>query len=87
MAEAVRLNGPFNGVIGFSQGSAMTALIILRAALQNVKDKNISVDENIQRRFDEMEIRFPKELMGFQFAILFSGFRSHSSPHSPVYEV
>ena len=87
MAEAVRLNGPFHGVIGFSQGSAMTALIILRAALEKIKGKNICVDENIQRRFNEMETRFPNELMSFQFAMLFSGFRSHSSRHSPVYEV
>ena len=83
----MRLHGPFHGVIGFSQGSALTALIILRAAIQKLKDRSINVDEKINCRFNDMEIHFPEELLKFEFGILFSGFRSHSSRHSPIYEV
>ena len=83
----MRLHGPFQGVISFSQGSALTALIVLRAAVQKLKDKNVQLDEKTLARFNEMDIRFPKELMSFDFAILFSGFRSHSSRHSSIYEV
>ena len=87
VAEAVRLHGPFQGVISFSQGSALTALIVLRAAVQKLKDKNVPLDEKTLACFNAMDIRFPKELMSFDFAILFSGFRSHSSRHSAIYEV
>ena len=83
----MRLHGPFQGVISFSQGSALTALIVLRAAIQKLKDRNVQLDEKTLARFNEMDIRFPKELMSFDFAILFSGFRSHSSRHSSIYEV
>ena len=83
----MRLHGPFQGVISFSQGSALTALIVLKAAIQKLKDRNVHLDEKTLARFNEMDIWFPKELMSFDFAILFSGFRSHSSRHSAIYEV
>ena len=83
----MRLHGPFHGVISFSQGSALTALIVLRAAIQKLKDRNIHLDEKTLNRFNQMEIHFPEELMNFQFAMIFSGFRSHSSRHTSIYEV
>jgi len=87
VARVVREDGPFDGVMGFSQGSALAALIILRAAIQKVVDYNVFPNEKLRCRINEMKTRFPKELMVFKFAILFSGFRSYSSRHSPIYEM
>ena len=87
VSEAVRLHGPFHGVIGFSQGAALTALICLQKGIQCFRKIDPSFDLKSQYCISNENKNFPEELLKFKFAILFSGFRSHSSQHSHIYKV
>ena len=87
VGEVVRLHGPFHGMIGFSQGSALAALICLQTAIRRYKEIGNNVELGLQNQINEKNPQFPVELDVFKFAILFSGFRSHSSQHSYIYQV
>ena len=87
VAETVRIHGPFHGIIGFSQGAAFAALICLQAAIRRYTEMDKNIQLGIENQINDKEIPFPLELDTFKFAILFSGFRSHSSRHSYLYKV
>ena len=74
-------------MIGFSQGAALTALISLQTAITRVSKMETDIDFRTDNCLNNDKIHFPAELMEFKFAILFSGFRSHSSRHSHIYHV
>ena len=82
VADTIRLHGPFHGIIGFSQGAALAAIICLQSALRKFKKYDAGFGQN-----SDGYPKFPVELGDFKFAIFFSGFLSHSSQHSHIYKV
>jgi len=82
LVDIVKAQGPFDGIMGFSQGAALAAMICLDSAVKKALAKfNDTESEGIQ-----YQPQFPAELSSFKFAILFSGYCSKSSTHSKIYD-
>eukprot|EP01133_Synstelium_polycarpum_P015525 gene15525-18440_t len=64
--------GPFDGVLGFSQGAVLSSLLCSISSL-NTSDAGTAVDGN-----DYHDI-------AFQFGLLFSGFQSRATIHQSLY--
>ena len=87
VAQAVRTHGPFDGIIGFSQGASLAALISLQTAIETIRKNKVTSDFHIQVHTTSEIPPFPTELLNFKFGIFFSGFCSHSSRHGHIYKV
>lgn len=81
LADVVRTKGPFDGIMGFSQGAALAAMICLDSAM---KKALINLPDD-QKEAIAYKSLFPSELCSFKFAMLFSGFCSKSSRHKDIY--
>ena len=87
VAQAVRTHGPFDGIIGFSQGASLAALISLQTAIETIRKNKVTSDLHIPVHTTSEIPPFPTELLNFKFGIFFSGFCSHSSRHGHIYKV
>jgi dihydrofolate reductase len=83
LVDVVKMQGPFDGIMGFSQGAALAAMICLDSAAKKATSKMVDAGNN---ECAEYVSKFPAELSNFKFAILFSGFCSKSSEHTKIYK-
>lgn len=80
--EAFKLHGPFDGILGFSQGGCFTALL---CDLQQRNCNDICAYTVIKAT--NMTFFFISVLnFNFNFVIIVSGFKSGSLPHQKYYE-
>lgn len=80
LVSVIKKEGPFDGIMGFSQGAALAGMMCLDSIVSKVSAK--VHDENAL----SYDCLFPPELSSFKFAVLFSGFCSKSSTHEKIYE-
>ncbi|PLB52404.1 dihydrofolate reductase [Aspergillus steynii IBT 23096] len=91
VAKVLREEGPFDGVIGFSQGAAMAAMV---AALLETGRKDAFVKAKERKELGEGEgevFAYPAPFEGlahppFKFAVCYSGFRSPGARYRGFYE-
>lgn len=81
LVEIVQSEGPFDGIMGLSQGAALAGMICLDSVVYNTCVKVSNADNSLS--YDRL---FPPELGAFKFAILCSGFCSQSNAHVKVYD-
>lgn len=81
LVSTIQTEGPFDGIMGFSQGAALAGMICLDTIVSKVTVK--LSDETNSLSYDRL---FPPELDAFKFAILFSGYCSNSSAHQKIYD-
>jgi len=80
LVSVIKKEGPFDGIMGFSQGAALAGMMCLDSIISKVCAK---VHEENTLSYDCL---FPPELSNFKFAVLFSGFCSKSSLHEKIYD-
>lgn len=80
LVSVIKKEGPFHGIMGFSQGAAIAGMMCLDSIISKVCAK---VHEENTLSYDCL---FPPELSNFKFAVLFSGFCSKSSAHEKIYD-
>jgi len=81
LVKIVQTEGPFDGIMGLSQGAALAGMICLDSVVYNTCAKVSNADNSLS--YDRL---FPPELGTFKFAVLCSGFCSQSSAHAKVYD-
>jgi predicted esterase len=69
----------FDGVLGFSQGAALAGLL---AGLRENQLREIQVHENQVR---ENQVRQNAGRIGFDFAVMFGGFKNDAPQHAELY--
>ncbi|EGC34127.1 hypothetical protein DICPUDRAFT_98320 [Dictyostelium purpureum] len=67
--------GPFDGVLGFSQGAVLASLLCSLSSL------NAEPSSNLSDYYKQTNYNFFK----LKFALLFSGFQSRATIHQPLY--
>ena len=76
LAEALRQRGPFDGVLGFSQGAAMAAVLCARQQQQQ---------HRLQQQRQQQEAGV-EAITPLRFAILCSGYPSEAAEHRRLHE-
>lgn len=97
IADAIRAEGPFDGVIGFSQGACAAGMV---ASLLEGERRKEAFDERLSERSGKAAgkvMSYPRSFLegekegGFvqhplKFAVVYSGFRAPGSRYAAFYE-
>ncbi|KAE8378547.1 serine hydrolase FSH [Aspergillus bertholletiae] len=97
VAKVMSEEGPFDGVIGFSQGAAMAAMVVSllepgrKEAFAKFLDPNVASQGKAEGDAVVPGVPFPESFEGlnhppFKFALCYSGFRSPGARYRGFYE-
>ncbi|GAB1195853.1 hypothetical protein APSETT444_005118 [Aspergillus pseudonomiae] len=97
VAKVMSEEGPFDGVIGFSQGAAMAAMVVSllepgrKEAFERFLDASVASEGKAEADAVVSGVPFPKAFEGlshppFKFALCYSGFRSPGARYRGFYE-
>ncbi|KAE8352126.1 serine hydrolase FSH [Aspergillus coremiiformis] len=97
VAKVMAEEGPFDGVIGFSQGAAMAAMVVSlleagrKGAFERFLDPNVASEGKAEGDAVVAGVGFPKSFdrlvhPPLKFALCYSGFRSPGARYRAFYE-